>query len=266
MIDKFNRKINYLRISVTDRCNLRCYYCMPENGFKLCPHKEILTFEKIVEIAKEAAALGVKKIRLTGGEPLLRRDIIELINMLSKIDGIKDLCMTTNGILLAKYAKDLKKAGLSRINISLDTTSAKKFSEITRGGNIADVFAGIDSAITADFSSIKLNCTIKNSTTEKDASLVKDFAKIKNLEVRFIKLMDFHTGTFSQVIGGEGGNCKNCNRLRVLSNGDILPCLFSDLTFNIHTLGIKNALEKAVANKPEKGLPCNKQWMGKIGG
>ncbi|MBN2236148.1 MAG: radical SAM protein, partial [Bacteroidales bacterium] len=121
MYDRFNRKINYLRISVTDRCNLRCVYCMPAEGVDLMPHKEILSFEEIVEFTKKAVADGVNKVRLTGGEPLVRNDIVELVRQIGTIEGITDFAMTTNGTFLPKYAKQLKAAGLMRVNISLDT-------------------------------------------------------------------------------------------------------------------------------------------------
>ena len=131
MLDTFGRNINYLRISVTDRCNLHCRYCAPLDDAHLCAHDDILSFERITEIAKVAVELGINKIRLTGGEPLIRRNIVALVQMLAAIDGIDDLAMTTNGLLLTKYAKDLKQAGLHRINVSLDTTDPKKFFAIT---------------------------------------------------------------------------------------------------------------------------------------
>ena len=121
MYDRFNRKINYLRISVTDRCNLRCVYCMPEEGVKLLDHKDILTFDEIVKVTQTAVRKGVDKVRLTGGEPLVRKDIVKLVRMIGEVDGIKDYGMTTNGILLDRFANKLAKAGLQRVNISLDT-------------------------------------------------------------------------------------------------------------------------------------------------
>lgn len=126
MKDSFGREINYLRISLTDRCNLRCIYCMPEKGVSKFSHEEILTLEEVYEITKVFVELGVNKIRFTGGEPLIRKGIIDLIYKVSKLDGVKDLAMTTNGILLKEYAKELKKAGLNRVNISLDTLDEEK--------------------------------------------------------------------------------------------------------------------------------------------
>src|SRR5664279_537199 len=136
MLDKFNRKLNYLRISVTDRCNLRCTYCMPEEGIKLYRHEEILTFSEITGFTRAAVANGVTKVRLTGGEPLVRKGITALVRMISEIKGIEDLSMTTNGTLLKLYAGELKAAGLQRVNVSLDTIDPEKFKRITRTGNI----------------------------------------------------------------------------------------------------------------------------------
>jgi cyclic pyranopterin phosphate synthase len=140
MFDRFNRKLNYLRISVTDRCNLRCTYCMPEEGIKLFRHEEILSFSEIAEFTKVAVANGVTKVRITGGEPLVRKGITALVRMISDIEGIEDLSMTTNGTLLNQFAVDLRNAGLKRVNISLDTIDPEKFKAITRTGDINDVF------------------------------------------------------------------------------------------------------------------------------
>jgi len=134
MTDRFGRIINYLRISVTDRCNLRCYYCMPEGAIRLLPREQIMSFEEIVEVARAAVRIGFNKVRLTGGEPLVRRDIEVLVGMLAEIQGIQDLAMSTNGILLADCADALAAAGLHRVNISLDATDPRRSAEITGGG------------------------------------------------------------------------------------------------------------------------------------
>ncbi len=134
MFDRFNRTINYLRISVTDRCNLRCRYCMPEEGIKLLRHEDILSFDEITGFTEVAVKHGVNKVRITGGEPLVRKGIVTLVKMIADIEGINDLSMTTNGVLLKDFAADLKTAGLHRVNISLDTTDPERFAYITRGG------------------------------------------------------------------------------------------------------------------------------------
>lgn len=253
MLDNYNRRLNYLRISVTDRCNLRCTYCMPEEGVKMLSHKEILSFEEIYEVTKEAVNMGVDKVRITGGEPLVRKDIITLINMLSGINGVKDLSMTTNGILLENYADELKKNGLHRINISMDTMEATKFRTITRGGDINKVKSGIYAAQKAGLTPIKINCVINKSVKDEDALEVEKFCKTNNLEIRFIHQMDLKTGHFAIVEGGDGGDCQNCNRLRLTANGKIKPCLFNNLEFDIREMGIKQALQAAVSQKPECG-------------
>ena len=138
MLDKYNRRINYLRISATDRCNLRCIYCMPEEGIKTLNHEEILNFSEILDVVQLVVKQGVDKIRITGGEPLVRRGIVELIKQIADVEGVVDLAMTTNAVLLPKFAKPLYDAGLKRINVSLDTIDALQFSKITRGGNIAE--------------------------------------------------------------------------------------------------------------------------------
>ena len=159
LIDKFGRKISYLRISVTDRCDLRCVYCMSED-MKFMPRAKLLTLEEISRIAKQYVDLGVNKIRITGGEPLTRRNVIKLFNDLGEMPGLTDLTVTTNGTLLTKYAKDLKKAGVTRINVSLDTLRADRFKEITRIGDIQKTLDGIDAALAQNFKSVKLNAVI----------------------------------------------------------------------------------------------------------
>ena len=266
MYDSFNRRINYLRISVTDRCNLRCLYCMPAEGVPSLRHQDILTFDEIVEVAKAAVKLGVDKMRLTGGEPLVRKGIVDLVKMISRIDGIKDLSMTTNGTFLETYAQPLADAGLQRVNISLDTINPEKYSEITRLGDIRQVFRGIEAARKAGLLPIKINCVVKNNSFEPDALQVKAFAEKENLGVRFIREMNLETGDFGVVQGGEGGNCKMCNRLRLTANGKIKPCLFSDLEFDVRQYGPEIAIKMALENKPEAGLMNTVNGFSNIGG
>ncbi|MFO7977737.1 MAG: radical SAM protein [Bacteroidales bacterium] len=266
MYDRFNRKINYLRISVTDRCNLRCRYCMPEEGVGYIAHKDILSFEEIREVVQAAVSMGVDKVRLTGGEPLVRKDIVELVRMIAAVPGIKDLSMTTNAISLERFAKPLAAAGLHRVNISLDTTDPEKFSAITRGGDIHKVYAGIKAARDAGLNPIKINCVIKASTHEPDAMAVKDYCQQHGLQVRFIREMDLETGHFGIVEGGSGGDCLQCNRLRLTSNGMIKPCLFSDVEYSVRKLGIRQSLELALGAKPEKGSVNLNNFFHNIGG
>ena len=142
--DAFNRPISYLRVSVTDRCNLRCVYCMPEEGVPPRSHDEILRYEEIERVVRAATRLGISKVRLTGGEPLVRAGIVDLVRMLAGVPGVDDLAMTTNGTLLARFAHDLAAAGLQRVNVSLDTLRPDRFRQITRRGELSDTLAGIE--------------------------------------------------------------------------------------------------------------------------
>jgi GTP 3',8-cyclase len=266
MLDRYNRHITYLRISVTDRCNLRCVYCMPEKGIKLIPKNEILSLEEIAEVVKVASGLRVKKIRLTGGEPLVRHGIVDLVDMISKISGIEEVTMTTNGILLAGYAHALKKAGLSRVNISLDSVSQEKYRQITRGGDLEAVFAGIRAAKDAGLTPVKINVVKLHHEQDQDIPAIRMFAEEEGVKIRFITQMDLRTGEFSQVEGGDGGNCGICNRLRLNANGMIKPCLFSNSEYSVRDLGIREAFLLALNAKPEKGVVCDTHSFYNIGG
>jgi cyclic pyranopterin phosphate synthase len=200
VLDKFNRNLNYLRISVTDRCNLRCRYCMPEEGIKLLRHEDILSFDEIFEFTKNAVYHGITKVRITGGEPLVRRGIVTLVSMLAGIKGIKDLSMTTNGILLKEFAVDLKSAGLHRVNISLDTVDNEKFKYITRSGSLQDVFDGIDASQRAGLLPVKINCVINQTKEEEEARAVTEYCKNNNLEIRYIRQMDLINGHLLKVV------------------------------------------------------------------
>lgn len=266
MYDSFNRKINYLRISVTDRCNLRCQYCMPAEGIKPMDHAEILRFEEIIEVARFAIEHGVSKIRITGGEPLVRKGIVSLVEMLAKLPGLNDLGMTTNGILLNRFALQLAEAGLNRVNVSLDTIDPVRYNQITRLGNIEDVFRGIEAAQEAGLLPVKINCVVDQSSDEADAQEVKAFCEKNGLQVRFIPRMDLETGQFSVVEGGDGGHCSTCNRMRLTANGDLKPCLFSDLAFNVRNLGVEAAYLEAIKQKPACGSINHTNQFHNIGG
>lgn len=189
MLDDAGRKINYLRISVTDLCNLRCRYCMPEEGILKKKHEDILRIEEIEEIVAEGAKIGIEKVRITGGEPLIKKGIIELVRKISNIDGIKDLAITTNGTLLKQYAKDLKYSGLNRVNISIDSLNKEKYKKITRGGKIEEVLAGIEEARRVGLTPIKLNTVLIGGFNDDE---IEDFVNLtnnENIDVRFIELM-----------------------------------------------------------------------------
>ncbi len=189
LIDSYNRHINYLRMSITDRCNLRCIYCMPKEGISLIGHDDILRYEELLRIAGIAVKKGITKIRLTGGEPLVRKGVVQFIAALAAMDGIKDLSMTTNGILLAPAAQPLRDAGLKRLNISLDSLNPDKYTMITRGGDIKQIIAGIKSAQEAGFSPIKINVVVIRGVNDDEIIAFAGLSMEKNLQIRFIEFM-----------------------------------------------------------------------------
>lgn len=189
MTDQFGREINYARISVTDRCNLRCRYCMPECGVKKLPHEEILSLEEILRVAKIFSLLGIKKIRLTGGEPLLRKNLPLLICELKKIPDIQKVTLTTNGVLLKKFFRELISAGLDGINLSLDTLNENIFSELTRRNFFYYVFDGLKILLEKNNFSVKINCVPLENINEKEILKIAALAKNNFISVRFIELM-----------------------------------------------------------------------------
>jgi len=198
LVDRFERQLNYLRISVTDRCNMRCDYCRPSaDAYKAEPHARILSYEEIERIARVAADLGVSKLRITGGEPLVRRDLVRLVAMLAAIPGITDLSMTTNATLLARYADDLVQAGLTRINISLDSLNGLRFRKLT-GAELKPVLAGIDAAQQAGLAPVKLNTVLMRGINagagHSEVAELIDFATAHDAIIRFIELMPMKHG------------------------------------------------------------------------
>ncbi len=268
LFDSFGRCINYLRISVTDRCNFRCIYCMPPEGIPSIPHGEILSYEEVSIVVQVAAGLGINKIRLTGGEPLVRAELPKLIRMLTQVKGISEVSLTTNGALLKRYAIELKQAGLRRVNVSLDTLKADRFQYITRLGELKDTLDGIKAARDAGLDPLKINMVVMRGINDDE---VLDFASMTYKEgwhVRFIELMPFAdimgvvpsseirqrirslgslepcrlTGNgparYYRFPGAEGTVgfispvsepfCSECNRLRLTSYGQLCPCLLSE--------------------------------------
>lgn len=266
MLDAFNRNISYLRISVTDRCDLRCVYCMPKDGITWIDHDSILSFEEIIDVVKEAVGLGVEKIRLTGGEPLVRKGIVNLVKMIAETPGVIDLAMTTNGQQLGKYANKLSSAGLSRVNVSLDTINPEKYRQLTRGGDIQKVFSGLKAAQKAGLSPIKINCVLNDLSTDEDKIDLSSFCEENDYSLRFIRQMSLTDGTFYPVEGGDGGQCSNCNRIRLTAQGDVKPCLFSDYGYNVREWGGKNAILNAIGKKPKKGQRNLSNKFYNIGG
>lgn len=267
MKDRYGRTIKYLRLSVTDLCNCRCVYCMGENGVPRLPHSAILSFEEIEEIVRAAVSLGVTKVRLTGGEPLVRRGIDELVRRLRGIEGVEELAMTTNGTRLTEYAEALKEAGLDRLNVSLDTLDPEKFRRITRIGELRDTLDGLDAARRAGFEHIKLNTVLMGGVNDDEIAEIAALAKDGAFDVRFIELMPIgectdwdrrrflpaervleylpkgervpsdgvaelwrpagFRGTVGLIRPLSHRFCADCDRIRVTADGCLKPCLHS---------------------------------------
>lgn len=293
MNDQFGREINYLRISLTDNCNLRCVYCTPDLIHK---KDDILSLEDISKIIQVAKELGIKKIRLTGGEPLLRKDLYKIIEKIKK-SGIEEIYLTTNGILLEEKIEELKKAGLKGVNISLDTVDKDIFKRMTRGGDIQKVLRGIEKSLSLGLK-VKINSVIIKGINENLEDLVK-LAENKNIDIRFIELMPIGEGKNYKGIDNEeilkklkksfeideenfeingvakyyaiknfrgkvgfispihSCFCESCNKIRITSSGEIKRCLNEKGKFNIKNISeneIKEILKNEIINKPEKHL------------
>ena len=276
MTDGFGRTIDYLRISVTDLCNLRCVYCMPTGGIEKRPHREILSIEELITAAQAAADCGVTKIRITGGEPLVRRGIVDLVRGISAIPSLREVCMTTNGVLLPDLAGPLKEAGLSRLNVSLDTLDPDKYAAVTRVGRLDDVLAGLNAAEAAGFTGTKLNAVLIGGLNDDELPQLVGLTEERDLELRFIELMPIGecahwdksrfipgeavlkavpalepvgqsgVARLYQVPGWKGRVglidpishrfCEQCNRIRITADGKIKPCLHSAGEFDLKGL------------------------------
>lgn len=271
MRDSCGREISYLRVSVTDRCNLRCAYCMPEEGVPLLRHEDILTYEEIREVVAAAARLGVTKVRLTGGEPLARKGLPELVGMLSVLPGIARLAMTTNGTMLAPVAGELRARGLSSVNISLDTLDAARYATLTRGGRLSDALAGIDAALDAGLP-VKLNVVALGDSTPADLEALRAFALSKGAELQLIARYRLDEEKRDYDLREEGGEydrpprCSRCDRLRLLADGTLRPCLHGDLAVPVDFADIEGSLRKAILAKPARGHTCGDLEVGQIGG
>lgn len=194
LVDKHDRIVNYLRVSVTDLCNFRCFYCMPPGGVRRLAHDEVLRFEEVRRVAGVAASLGVTTLRLTGGEPLVRHGIVDLVGMLSQVDGIERLAMTTNASRLAAMSSELRSAGLDRVNVSLDTLKRDKFEQITCGGSLRDVLKGMEKALDAGFEQVKLNVVAMKRVNDTEFVELALMARRYPVDVRFIEYMPVERG------------------------------------------------------------------------
>ncbi len=212
MNDEFGRDIYYLRLSVTDLCNLRCVYCMPEQGIEKRPHGDILSVEEIEIIVRASAECGIRKVRVTGGEPLVRRGIVDICRRISAVPGIEELCITTNGTLLPKFARELKSAGVGRLNISLDTLDPEKYRQITRCGELKDALDGIDAALQAGYDNLKLNAVLIGGVNDGEIPAFVEMTRERNIHVRFIELMPI-------------GECAEWNHERFIGNAAVLKAV-----------------------------------------
>ena len=268
MFDAYKRKIDYLRISVTDRCNLRCTYCMPEAGIELKNHADILPYEKIVSIAAVAARMGIHKIRLTGGEPLVRKNIAFLVRELKVIPGVSEVSMTSNGTILDLLAEELKQAGLDRLNISLDTLDAGKYRRITRNGDIERVFSGINQALKQSFKQIKINMVLLPGFNDNEVENMKSFCLERGLVLQ--RINHYSLRNLASVDSGFTAErplpCNSCNRLRLTADGKLTPCLFSDQEIAVDFFDMQGSFEKAVQAKPGHGVACRSRENWQIGG
>ena len=269
MLDKFGRIINTIRISVTDKCNLKCYYCITdENSYY--QSKEILTFEEITEIVKEAATLGITRVKLTGGEPLVRKNIVALVRMIKNIKTIDDLSITTNGTFLEELADSLKNAGLDRINISIDSLDEKLYYEITGGGDLKKVLSGIDRAKEFFRGKIKINTVLLKDRNENQIETIKEFCQKNDFGFQLINQMNLQKDKIYSEnfeITHKPADCSFCNRIRLTSDGKLLPCLFSNIEIDIKKYhSIKEALTECINQKIKKGNKCNTKSMVSIGG
>ena len=290
MKDRYNREISYLRLSVTDLCNLRCRYCMPDG----CMHQnKTLPFDDLFNICECAVDLGIKKIRITGGEPLVRDGVIDFCHKVRNINGLQELTLTTNGVLLKDKAQALKNAGVSRINISLDTLKSDKFKSLTGYDKLNDVLSGIETAKALNFEQIKINVVLMNNFNTDEISDFIELTKDENISVRFIELMPigncyYYNSQYisadvvletepklklikfsgvAQVYQKEGYKgtvglirpltdkfCNVCNRIRVTSDGKLKTCLHSSDEYNLAGLKgdlLRETFVQAIMNKPD---------------
>ncbi len=265
MRDSFDREIRYLRISVTDRCNLRCVYCMPEEGVPWMPRRSVVGFEAIRDTVAAAVSLGFDKFRLTGGEPLVRKGLPALVSMLRAVPGLGTLAMTTNGTLLAPFAADLKSRGLDSVNVSLDTLDAERYAALTRGGRLEDALEGIDAAIAAGLA-VKLNVVVMDDDGGRGLDLVRDYAEAKGVALQSIARYSLSEAKRDDHGHDRPPPCAKCDRVRLLADGTLRPCLRSSTGVDLDRADPASSLARCVALKPALGPTCEDLVVGQIGG
>ncbi|MCL2662989.1 MAG: GTP 3',8-cyclase MoaA [Oscillospiraceae bacterium] len=299
MLDQFKRDVHYLRLSVTDKCNLRCIYCMPESGVARLRHEDILSVEEIADVVQACSACGINKVRITGGEPLVRRGIIEICKRVAGTKGISEVCLTTNGILMPKFADELKTAGVNRINISLDSLRHATYNEITRDNALDEALIGLRVALETDFDAIKVNAVLIGGVNDDDILDLLDLTRKYKLDVRFIELMpigecaDWASSRFVSAqnilklapdlkeAGTDGVSkqymlpdglgtvglirpisshfCPTCNRIRITAEGKLKPCLHSVDEINLR--GLHGADLERVIRDAIYGKPKKHKFM-----
>lgn len=299
MVDSFGREIRYLRLSVTELCNLRCRYCMPAEGVCNMRQEQMLTQEETVMAVRAAASLGIRKLRLTGGEPLVKPNIVDICRACAAVPGIQELCMTTNGTLLPELAAPLKAAGLQRLNISLDTLDGDKYRAITRGGRLEDALRGIRAALDTGFERVKLNAVLIGGFNEEEIPALADLTRQYPLDLRFIELMPMVDGGFGpeaflpastvlerlpelRPLPADGGVarlyelpaargsvglispvsahfCAACNRIRITADGKIKPCLHAPEELSLKGLG-----EDEMRETLRAAILAKPRWHGEL--
>lgn len=299
MTDRFGRNISYLRISVTELCNLRCRYCMPEEGVCKKRHEEMLREDEMIKAVEAAASLGITKLRITGGEPLVKKNIVSICRRAAAVEGIREVCLTTNGILLPALAVPLKEAGVKRLNISLDTLDAEKYAYITRTGSLSQAVEGIRAAMDAGFEKVKLNTVLIGGFNEEEIVPLAELTLRYPIDLRFIEMMPMVEGGFGpeaflpntrvlEVLPqleeqpADGGVarlyrlpgalgrvglispvnahfCAACNRIRLTADGKLKPCLHSAEEYSIKGLD-----REGMRSVMERAIYNKPAWHGEL--
>ena len=299
MKDALGRNITYLRLSVTELCNLRCRYCMPAAGVVKRRHEDMLTEEETVTAVAAAASLGIEKVRVTGGEPLVKRNILSLCERAAAVPGVRELCLTTNGILLPTLAKPLRSAGVRRVNVSLDTLNAEKYRHITRIGSMEDALRGLDAALDAGFERVKINAVLIGGFNDDEIPALADLSRRWPVDVRFIELMPMGTEGFEEsaflpgdavlqrlpelvrepadgsvarlyrLPGAQGQVgiisplscqfCDRCDRIRLTADGRIKPCLHRPAEYPLKGLD-----EEGMRRQFEAAILAKPPWHGEL--
>ena len=299
MTDRCGRNITYLRLSVTERCNLRCRYCMPEEGICKKRHEDMLTEDEMIRAVEAAASLGIYKVRITGGEPLIKKNVLSICERTAAVDGIREVCLTTNGTLLPELAVPLKNAGVERLNISLDTLDPDKYARMTRGGVLDDALRSIEAALSAGFSKVKLNAVLIGGFNDDEIPELAGLTVRYPVDMRFIELMPMTDGAFGpeaylpysvvlealpslepqpedggvarlyRLPGGQGNVglispvsahfCASCNRMRLTADGRLKPCLHSPLEYPIKGLSKEDMILKF-----REAILAKPAWHGEL--